>query len=50
MTVTTRPMTRRPVRFGRTELPERQREVLRRAIRLEWITIGFLVVSVTLVR
>lgn len=42
-------MTGQTVRFGHTELPDRQREVLRRAIRLEWITIGFLVVSVTLV-
>ena len=38
-----------PVRLGHTELPERQTEVLRRAIRLEWITIGFLVVTATLV-
>jgi cation diffusion facilitator family transporter len=37
------------VRFGRTELPRHQVEVLRRAIRLEWITIGFLAVTVTLV-
>jgi cation diffusion facilitator family transporter len=38
-----------PVRLGHTELPERQTEVLRRAIRLEWITIGFLAVTVSLV-
>lgn len=37
------------VMFGMAELPERQRGVLRRAIRLEWITIGFLAVTVTLV-
>ncbi|WP_460774206.1 cation diffusion facilitator family transporter [Microbacterium sp. GXF7504] len=37
------------VRFGDTELPQRQVEILRRAIRLEWITIGFLAVTVTLV-
>ena len=28
--------------FGTTELPERQAETLRKAIRYEWITIGFL--------
>lgn len=37
------------VSFGIAELPEKQREVLRRAIRLEWISIGFLAVTVTLV-
>jgi cation diffusion facilitator family transporter len=37
------------VRFGQTELPERQAQVLRRAVRLEWITIAFLAVTVTLV-
>lgn len=42
-------MSRETVRFGHTELPERQVKVLRRAIRLEWITIGFLAVTVTLV-
>lgn len=42
-------MTGQTMRFGHTELPEHQREVLRRAIRLEWITIAFLAVSVTLV-
>jgi cation diffusion facilitator family transporter len=36
-------------RFGRAELPERQAEVLRRAVRLEGVTLGFLVVTVTLV-
>jgi divalent metal cation (Fe/Co/Zn/Cd) transporter len=42
-------MSRETVRFGHTELPERQVQVLRRAVRLEWITIGFLAVTVTLV-
>lgn len=37
------------VSFGAAELPETQQKVLRRAIRLEWITIGFLAVTVTLV-
>jgi len=36
-------------RFGHTTLPDAQREVLRRAVRLEWITIAFLAVTVTLV-
>jgi cation diffusion facilitator family transporter len=35
--------------FGRTELPEKQAETLRRAVRLEWVTIGFLAVAVTVV-
>lgn len=42
-------MTGSGVRFGQAELPERQVEALRRAVRLEWITIGFLAVTVTLV-
>lgn len=42
-------MSGRATRFGLTELPERQVEVLHRAIRLEWITIAFLAVTVTLV-
>lgn len=37
------------ISFGRTKLPEKQVQVLHRAIRLEWITIGFLAVSVILV-
>ncbi|MET1051277.1 MAG: cation transporter [Mycetocola sp.] len=37
------------VAFGETELPPEQTEILRRAIRLEWVTIGFLAVTVTLV-
>lgn len=35
--------------FGVTELPEKQTETLKKAIRLEWITIGFLAVTVFLV-
>jgi divalent metal cation (Fe/Co/Zn/Cd) transporter len=35
--------------FGDTELPERQAETLRKAIRLEWVTIGFLVCAIILV-
>ncbi|MET0885593.1 MAG: cation transporter [Mycetocola sp.] len=35
--------------FGETELPEKQQETLKKAVRLEWITIGFLVVTVSLV-
>ncbi|WP_166866940.1 cation diffusion facilitator family transporter [Salinibacterium sp. ZJ70] len=37
------------VTFGIAELPEKQAQSLRRAIRLEWITIAFLAVTVTLV-
>lgn len=37
------------VNFGHTELPEKQTQILKRAIRLEWITIAFLAVTVTLV-
>ncbi|MCU1445591.1 cation diffusion facilitator family transporter [Cryobacterium sp.] len=37
------------VKFGHTELPPKQVDVLRKAIRLEWITIGFLAITVTLV-
>ncbi len=37
------------INFGRTMLPENQAAALRRAIRLEWISIGFLVFAVTLV-
>jgi cation diffusion facilitator family transporter len=35
--------------FGHTELPNEQREALRKAIKLEWATIGFLLVTATLV-
>ena len=37
------------VTFGDTELPQEQAEALRRAVRLEWVTLGFLVVAVTVV-
>src|SRR5690606_17041715 len=37
------------ISFGKTELPAKQIDVLRRAIRLEWVTIGFLAVTVILV-
>jgi cation diffusion facilitator family transporter len=33
--------------FGHTELPDEQRQALRRAVRLEWWTIAFLVSAVT---
>jgi len=36
-------------RFGNTELPPHAREARRRAVRLAWLTIGFLVTAVTLV-
>jgi cation diffusion facilitator family transporter len=36
-------------RFGRTELPEDLERVLRKAVRLQWTTLGVLAVSVTLV-
>ncbi len=36
-------------RFGHTELPREPREALRRAIRIEWLTIGILMVTATLV-
>jgi divalent metal cation (Fe/Co/Zn/Cd) transporter len=36
-------------RFGRTELPPELQQALHRAARLEWITIGMLAVTVTLV-
>nr|WP_294693277.1 cation transporter [uncultured Friedmanniella sp.] len=37
------------VSFGDTELPQEQMDALRRAVRLEWVTVGFLVVAVTVV-
>ncbi|MDT0165487.1 cation transporter [Actinotalea sp. AC32] len=40
---------REPTRFGRTELPREQEEALRRAVRLAWVTIGFLVTAVVAV-
>lgn len=36
-------------RFGHTELPPRQAEVLKRAVRIQWLTIGFLAVAVTMI-
>lgn len=36
-------------RFGRTELPDRQAQALRKAIRFEWATLAFLAVAITLV-
>jgi cation diffusion facilitator family transporter len=36
-------------RFGRTELPERQAEALRKAIKFEWFTLAFLAVAITMV-
>lgn len=42
-------MSARAVTFGRTELPAAQAEALRRAKRLEWVSIGVLVVTATLV-
>ncbi len=36
-------------RFGRTELPPEQQRALRDATRLEWGTLAFLAVTVTLV-
>ena len=38
----------RAAKFGHTALPDEQRDALRRAVKLEWITIGVLVVTVTL--
>lgn len=37
------------LRFGHTELPQEQQRALRQAIKFEWITIGFLAVTTTLV-
>jgi cation diffusion facilitator family transporter len=37
------------VRFGHTELPDEQRAALRKAVKLEWATIGFLAATTTLV-
>ena len=36
-------------RFGRTELPDRQAEVLRSSIRIEWATLVFLAITIALV-
>src|SRR5215218_2723729 len=37
------------VRFGHTQLPAEQQEALSKAKKLEWVTIGFLVISTTMV-
>jgi cation diffusion facilitator family transporter len=37
------------VRFGRTELPEAQRRALQQAVRIEWFTLLFLVVTIAIV-
>ncbi|TLM87017.1 cation diffusion facilitator family transporter [Pseudarthrobacter sp. NamE5] len=37
------------IRFGHTKLPAEQQKALRQAIRIEWITMGFLAVTATLV-
>ena len=42
-------MTEEKVRFGHTDLPREQQEALRKAIRLEWITIGYMITSIALV-
>jgi cation diffusion facilitator family transporter len=39
----------RAASFGHTKLPDEQREALRKAVKFEWITIGFLAVSTALV-
>lgn len=41
--------TRDAVKFGNTELPDEQQVALRKAIRIEWITIAFLTASTLLV-
>jgi cation diffusion facilitator family transporter len=38
----------RASKFGHTALPDEQRDALRRAVRLEWTTVGVLVVTVSL--
>jgi cation diffusion facilitator family transporter len=38
----------RAVKFGHTALPDEQRDALKRAVQLEWTTVGVLVVTVTL--
>ncbi len=42
-------MARENVRFGRTDLPDEQREALRKATRLEWITLGYMASCVLVV-
>lgn len=36
-------------RFGRTELPEQQEKALRAAVRIEWFTLAFLAVAITMI-
>ncbi len=36
-------------RFGRNELPEKQEKALRAAIRIEWCTLAFLAVAITMI-
>ncbi|KQR66382.1 cation diffusion facilitator family transporter [Frigoribacterium sp. Leaf172] len=38
----------RTAKFGHPQLPDEQRDALRRAVRLEWVTIGVLTVTATL--
>lgn len=40
---------RKTARFGHTELPDEQRLALRKAVKFEWITMGFLAASTVLV-
>ncbi|GAA1168141.1 cation diffusion facilitator family transporter [Nesterenkonia sandarakina] len=40
---------KKDLNFGRTELPPELQQTVRRAIRLEWFTIGYLVVTVSLI-
>jgi cation diffusion facilitator family transporter len=41
--------TETATKFGNTELPDEQKDALRKAIRFEWITLAFLTVSTVLV-
>jgi hypothetical protein len=36
-------------RFGHTQLPEAEERALRAAIRIEWATLAFLAVAITMV-
>lgn len=38
-----------PVSFGRTQLPQEQQAALQKAVKFEWISIGFLTASIVLV-
>ncbi|RWZ59320.1 cation transporter [Labedella populi] len=42
-------MTKATPRFGRTELPDRQADVLKASIRIQWATLAFLVITIVLV-